>query len=122
MTTYELRATARELTQLHHRFAPLFGRKEAQAQSLVYLNGLLLASGRKSDEPMALAFGQADDEGISQNQASILRNRLGKDSHLRQTEVSVTKGFQFEREGSRTWRLIRVVVLFQIKVADTVSF
>ena|SRR5437016_2563894 len=54
--------------------------------------------------------------------SSILRNRLGKDSHLRQTEVSVTKGFQFEREGSRTWRLIRVVVLFQIKVADTVSF
>src|SRR5438552_6083587 len=76
MTTYELRATARELTQLHHRFAPLFGRKEAQAQSLVYLNGLLLASGRKSAEPMALAFGQADDEGISQNQVLALQRFL----------------------------------------------
>ena len=32
MTTYELRATARELAHLHHRFAPLFGRKEAQTQ------------------------------------------------------------------------------------------
>ena len=76
MTTYELRATARELTQLHHRFAPLFGRKEAQAQSLVYLNGLLLASGRKSAEPMALAFGQDDDEGISQNQVLALQRFL----------------------------------------------
>jgi SRSO17 transposase len=76
MTTYELRATARELVQIHHRFAPLFGRKEAQAQSLVYLNGLLLASGRKSAEPMALAFGQADDGGISQNQVLALQRFL----------------------------------------------
>jgi SRSO17 transposase len=76
MTTYELRATARELVQLQHRFAPLFGRKEARAQSLVYLNGLLLASGRKSAEPMALAFGQADDDGISQNQVLALQRFL----------------------------------------------
>jgi SRSO17 transposase len=76
MTTYELRATARELVQLHQRFAPLFGRKEARAQSLVYLNGLLLASGRKSAEPMALAFGQPDDEGISQNQVLALQRFL----------------------------------------------
>jgi SRSO17 transposase len=76
MTTYELRATARELVQLHQRFAPLFGRTEARAQSLVYLNGLLLASGRKSAEPMALAFGQADDEGISQNQVLALQRFL----------------------------------------------
>ncbi len=76
MTTYELRATARELVQLHHRFAPLFGRKEARAQSLVYLNGLLLASGRKSAEPMALAFGQAGDDGINQNQVLALQRFL----------------------------------------------
>jgi SRSO17 transposase len=76
MTTYELRATARELTQLHVRFAPLFGRREAQAQSLVYLNGLLLGSGRKSAEPMALAFGQPTDEGISQNQVLALQRFL----------------------------------------------
>ena len=76
MTTYELRATARELAQLHDRFAPLFGRKEAQAQSLVYLNGLLLGSGRKSAEPMALAFGQPEDEGISQNQVLALQRFL----------------------------------------------
>jgi SRSO17 transposase len=76
MTTCELRATARELVHLHQRFAPLFGRKEAQAQSLVYLNGLLLASGRKSAEPMALVFGQAGDDGISQNQVLALQRFL----------------------------------------------
>jgi SRSO17 transposase len=76
MTTYELRATARELAHLHHRFAPLFGRKEARAQSLVYLNGLLLATGRKSAEPMALVFGQADDQDISQNQVLALQRFL----------------------------------------------
>lgn len=76
MTTYELRATACELVQLHHRFAPLFGRKEAQAQSLVYLNGLLLGSGRKSAEPMALRFGQPDDGEINQNQVLALQRFL----------------------------------------------
>jgi len=76
MTTYELRATARELVQLHHRFAPLFGRKEARAQSLVYLNGLLLGSGRKSAEPMALSFGQPDDGEIGQNQVLALQRFL----------------------------------------------
>jgi SRSO17 transposase len=47
MTTDELRAAADRLVQLHTRFAPLFGRKEARAQSQIYLNGLLLATGRK---------------------------------------------------------------------------
>jgi SRSO17 transposase len=76
MTSYELRATARELVNLHHCFAPLFGRKEAQAQSLVYLNGLLLGTGRKSAEPMALTFGQPDEDGISQNQVLALQRFL----------------------------------------------
>ena len=68
MTTDELRATAGALTSLHQRFAPLFGRIEAQAQSLVYLNGLLLSHERKSAEPMALEFGEPSDSGIGQNQ------------------------------------------------------
>ena len=76
MTTYEVRAAAAELLHLHQRFAPLFGRKEAQAQALVYLKGLLLAPGRKSAEPMALLFGQADDDGISQNQVLGLQRFL----------------------------------------------
>lgn len=76
MTTNEVRAAAGELVHLHERFAPLFGRKEARAQSLIYLNGLLLGQGRKSAEPMALVFGQPDDDGISQNQVLALQRFL----------------------------------------------
>ena len=76
MTTDELRAAAGELVHLHERFAPLFGRKEARAQSLIYLNGLLSAPGRKSAEPMALLFGQPDDDGIGQNQVLGLQRFL----------------------------------------------
>jgi SRSO17 transposase len=76
MTSSEVRAAAGELVSLHQRFAPLFGRKEAIAQSLVYLRGLLLAPGRKSAEPMALTFGQPDEDGISQNQVLALQRFL----------------------------------------------
>ena len=61
MTTDELRAAADQLVVLHRRFAPLFGRKEAREHSLAYLEGLLLASGRKSVEPMALLFGDGSN-------------------------------------------------------------
>src|SRR6266481_3164175 len=76
MTSSEVRAAASELVTLHQRFAPLFGRKEAIAQSLVYLNGILLAPNRKSAEPMALTFGQPDEDGISQNQVLALQRFL----------------------------------------------
>src|SRR6266849_6991501 len=76
MTTLEVRAAAEELVHLHQRFAPLFGRKEPQAQSLIYLRGLLLAPGRKSAEPMALLFGEPEDDGISQNQVLGLQRFL----------------------------------------------
>lgn len=58
MTTDELRAAAKELTGLHQRFAPLFGRPEAQDHSRVYLNGLLMSEEGKSAEPIALCFGE----------------------------------------------------------------
>jgi SRSO17 transposase len=73
MTTHEVRATAAELVNLHRRFASLFGRKEAQAHSLVYLNGLLLGPERKSVEPIALLFGQPGPDGPSQNQVLALQ-------------------------------------------------
>jgi SRSO17 transposase len=76
MTTDELRAAADRLVQLHERFAPLFGRKEARAQSQVYLNGLLLATGRKSAEPMALEFGTPTADGVSQLQVVGLQRFL----------------------------------------------
>jgi SRSO17 transposase len=77
MTTSEVRAAAGELVHLHQRFAPLFGRKEARAQSLIYLNGLLLGQGRKSAEPMALVFGQPDEaDELGQNQVLALQRFL----------------------------------------------
>ena len=76
MTTDEPRAAAADLLLLHQRFAPLFGRSEARAQSLVYLHGLLASPGRKSVEPMALVFGEPDDTGIGQNQVLALQRFL----------------------------------------------
>jgi SRSO17 transposase len=57
MDRIELRAAAARLQRLHGRFAPCFGRRECREHALGYLRGLLLAEGRKSVEPMALAFG-----------------------------------------------------------------
>lgn len=76
MTANEVRAAADQLVYLHERFSPLFGRVEARKQSFVYLNGLLLSSGRKSAEPMALLFGEPGDDGISQNQVLALQRFL----------------------------------------------
>jgi SRSO17 transposase len=78
MNTDELRAAASALSFLHPRFAPFFGRIEAQAQSLVYLNGLLLGQERKSAEPIALAFGEPDEDGVSQNQVLNLQRFLSQ--------------------------------------------
>lgn len=58
MTTDEVRAAATELVSLHARFAPLFGSVKPQAHALTYLRGLLLHTGRKNTEAMALACGE----------------------------------------------------------------
>jgi SRSO17 transposase len=92
MTTDELRAAAGELVRLHERFAPMFGRKEARAHSLVYLNGLLLSQDRKSAEPMALVFGEPDDEdGIGQNQVLGLQRFL---THARWNSQDIQREIQ----------------------------
>jgi SRSO17 transposase len=77
MTRDELRAAASEVVLLHQRFAPLFGRKEARGESLVYLNGLLLGEGRKSAERLALRFakGRGPQEN-SQNRVLALQRFL----------------------------------------------
>lgn len=62
MDTIVLRAASERLTKLHGRFAPCFGRRECREHSLGYLRGLLLGSGRKSVEPMALVFGGSSPE------------------------------------------------------------
>ena len=61
MTRDEVRAAAKRVTQWHGRFAGLFGRKEPQGHSLVYLKGLISDQKRKSVEPIALQFARAPD-------------------------------------------------------------
>jgi SRSO17 transposase len=56
MTRDEVRAAAARVVRWHGRFAPLFGRKEAQEHSLDYLKGLFSDQPRKSIEPIALQF------------------------------------------------------------------
>ena len=63
MTRDEVRAAARRIVDWHGRFACLFGRKESQRHSLVYLKGLLSSLERKSVEPIALQFARRSDAG-----------------------------------------------------------
>lgn len=113
MTTDELRAAASALTSLHRRFAPLFGRKETQAQSLVYLNGLLLGQERKSAEPMALVFGQPTEDGIGQNQVLNLQRFLSQspwDNQDVQHEIQAVYAEQLV-PSTATWSIGTVGVL-----------
>jgi SRSO17 transposase len=64
MTTDEVRAAAEQLLEFHERFAPYFGRREAQDLAYSYLNGLMLCPERKSVEPMALILGQGRVSGL----------------------------------------------------------
>jgi len=70
MTRDEVRAAAERVTQWHERFAPLFGRREAQEHSRVYLKGLLSHQQRKSVEPIALQFARG------QNGAAATQNEV----------------------------------------------
>ena len=57
MTPEDVRAAAERLTQFHQRFAPLFGKDEAQNHADVYVKGLMTCPDRKSIEPIALLVG-----------------------------------------------------------------
>jgi SRSO17 transposase len=57
MTPEDVRAAAQRLTQFHQRFAPLFGKEEAQNHAYVYVKGLMTCPERKSVEPIALLVG-----------------------------------------------------------------
>jgi SRSO17 transposase len=57
MTEDEVRAAADRLVQFHERFAPLFGREQAQDHAYTYVKGLMVCPERKSIEPIALNVG-----------------------------------------------------------------
>jgi SRSO17 transposase len=64
MTPDDLRATAEQLVDFHERFAPLFGKAQAQDHASDYLKGLLTCPERKSIGPIALLVGHGDVSGL----------------------------------------------------------
>lgn len=78
MTRDEVRAAARRIGRWHARVSELFGRKEAQAHSLVYLRGLLSNVKRKNVEAIALRFASDDDEPASEKEVVALQEFISK--------------------------------------------
>jgi SRSO17 transposase len=77
MTRDEVRAAATRVTHWHERFVGLFGRKEPQGHSLVYLKGLMSQQKRKSVEPIALQFARGPDgAAATQNEVVALQEFL----------------------------------------------
>jgi SRSO17 transposase len=57
MTEDDVRAAAERLVEFHRRFAPLFGKEQAQDHAFIYVKGLMVCPERKSIEPIALNVG-----------------------------------------------------------------
>src|SRR4051812_37545995 len=64
MTPDDVRAAAQQLVDFHERFAPLFGKAQAQDHAYDYLKGLMVCPERKSIEPIALLVGHGDVSGL----------------------------------------------------------
>jgi SRSO17 transposase len=60
MTEDEVRAAAERLVEFHERFAPLFGKEQAQDNAFSYVKGLMVCPERKSIEPIALNVGNGN--------------------------------------------------------------
>jgi SRSO17 transposase len=64
MTPDDVRAAAEQLVQFHERFAPLFGKEQAELHAFDYLKGLMVCPERKRIEPIALHVGLGDVSGL----------------------------------------------------------
>ena len=64
MTPDDVRAAADQLVRFHRRFAPLFGKDQAQDHAYDYIKGLMTCPDRKSIEPIALLVGHGDVSGL----------------------------------------------------------
>src|SRR3954463_13099463 len=64
MTPDDVRAAAEQLVDFHERFAPLFGKEQAQDHAYDYVKGLMICPERKSVEPIALLVGHGDVSGL----------------------------------------------------------
>ena len=61
-----MRAAAEQLVEFHERFAPLFGKEQAQDHAYDYLKGLMTCPERKSIEPIALLVGHGNVSGLQE--------------------------------------------------------
>jgi SRSO17 transposase len=64
MTEDDVRAAAEQLVEFHQRFAPLFGKEQAQDHAYTYVKGLMVCPERKSIEPIALNVGNGQVSGL----------------------------------------------------------
>src|SRR4051794_4498191 len=64
MTPDDVRAAAEQLVDFHERFAPTFGKGQAQDHAYDYIKGLMVCPERKSIEPLALLLGHGDVSGL----------------------------------------------------------
>jgi SRSO17 transposase len=64
MTPDDVRAAAEQLVEFHERFAPLFGKEQAQHHAYDSIKGLMVCPERKSIEPIALTVGHGDVSGL----------------------------------------------------------
>ena len=64
MTEDDVRAAAEQLVEFHDRFAPLFGKQQAQDHAYPYVKGLMVCPERKSIEPIALTVGTGQVSGL----------------------------------------------------------
>ena len=81
MTPDDVRTAAEQLVQFHERFAPLFGKEQAQDHAYTYLKGLLACPERKSIEPIALNVGPGTGLGpaeVHQHRPLAIRRRRGR--------------------------------------------
>jgi len=60
MTKDDVRAAADRLLDFHERFAPTFGKAQAQDHAFTYIRGLMICPERKSIEPIALNVGNGN--------------------------------------------------------------
>src|SRR5215469_11845826 len=60
MTKDDVRAAADRLLDFHERFAPTFGKAQAQDNAFTYIKGLMICPDRKSIEPIALNVGNGN--------------------------------------------------------------
>jgi SRSO17 transposase len=60
MTKDDVRAAADRLLDFHERFAPTFGKDQAQDNAFTYIKGLMVCPERKSTEPIALNVGNGN--------------------------------------------------------------